>query len=78
MSLQKRHFRVEYACGFDAKSGVLTSGRDFRLDFEAPGRYFIADLPPRLVDLLRIGEAIFVVDRLVRRRRGHLVPGAGP
>ena len=74
MSLQNRHFRVEYANGFDTKSRVLTSGRDFRLDFEAPGvthgRYFIGDLSPRLVDLLRIGEAIFVVDRLVRRRRG--------
>ena len=70
MSLQHRNFRVEYANGFDAKSRVLTSGRDFRLNFEAPGRYFIGDLSPRFVDLLRIGEAIFVVDRLVRRRRG--------
>src|SRR4051794_11558024 len=75
MSLQNRYFRVEYANGFDAKNRVLTSGRDFRLEFDPPGRYFtgryfIGDLSPRIVDLLRIGEAIFVVDRHVRRRRG--------
>ncbi len=70
MSLHDRHYRVEFSSSFASKSRTLTSGHDFRLDFDAPGRYFIGDLPPRLVDLLRIGEAIFVVDRLVRRRRG--------
>ena len=75
MSLQNRHFRVEYANGFDAKIRVLTSGRDFRFDFDPPsryftGRYFIGDLPPRFARFPPIREAIFVVDRHVRRRRG--------
>ncbi len=74
MKLPQNRFRVEYAGGFGAGGGVLVSGRDFWLDLKAPGRYFFADLPPRLVDLLRVGMAVYAVDRLVRRRRGPSRP----
>jgi len=45
----------------------LVAGEDFRLDFEAPGRFFCGDLPPRLLDLMRISMATYAVDRLSRR-----------
>ncbi len=66
----RSRYRVEYAGGFAAKGGMLFSGRDFWLDFKAPGRYFFADLPPRLEDFLRIGMAIYTVDRIARRNWG--------
>ena len=67
-------YRVEYAGGFDAEGGVLLSGPDFWLDLKAPGRYFFAELPPRLEDFLRVGMAVYAVDRLVRRKRGPSRP----
>jgi hypothetical protein len=74
MRIPHNRFRVEYAGGFGAKGGVLISGRDFRLDFTSPARYVFADLPPRLVDLLRVSMAVYTVDRLVWRKRGPSRP----
>lgn len=66
---RRRPFRIEYGGDLDSQRGELIAGRDFRLGFEALWHYFYDDLPPRLVDLMRVGMAIYVVDRLVRRRR---------
>lgn len=74
MRHRQGRYRVGYAGGFDAEGGLLLSGPDFWLDLKAPGRYFFADLPPRLVDLLRVGMAVYAVDRLVRRKRGPSRP----
>jgi Queuosine biosynthesis protein QueC len=70
MRTRQGRYRVEYARGFASDGGTLLSGPDFWIDFKAPGRYFLADLPPRLEDLLRIGMAIYAVDRIVRRNWG--------
>ena len=51
--------------------GRLLSGSDFWLDSKALGRYFLADLPTRLEDLLRVSMAIYAVDRLAPRRWGE-------
>ncbi|SRR5579883_51333 len=63
-------YRAEYTADGITERRVITARREFGLDFMAPQNYFFAGLPPRLVDLLRIGETIYAVDRLVRRRRG--------
>ncbi len=70
MRPRKGRYRVEYAGGFVAGRGRLLSGSDFWLDSKELGRYFFADLPPRLEDLLRVSMAIYAVDRLAPRRWG--------
>ena len=64
-------YRVEYSAAGGVGPSVITSRQDFGLDFLDLRRFFGGDLPPRFVDLLRVGEAIFVVDRLVRRKTGR-------
>jgi hypothetical protein len=63
-----QHYRVWFSDGPDRQSKELVAGEDFRLDFEAPGRFFCGDLPPHLLDLMRVAMATYAVDRLVRRR----------
>ena len=65
---RQQRYRVWFSDGPDRQPKELVAGKDFRLDFEAPGRFFCGDLPPRLVDLMRVAMAIYAVDRLVRRR----------
>jgi 7-cyano-7-deazaguanine synthase in queuosine biosynthesis len=74
MSLRLMTYRVEYTADGDSLPAVITARREFGLDFVAPQKYFFGDLPPRFVDVLRVGEAIYVVDRLVRRRHGPSHP----
>jgi len=69
MTCQQRPFQVTYSEARRNQQGVLRLGKDFHLDFEAPRSYFIGELPPRLMDLLRISMAVFVVDRYARRNR---------
>ena len=69
MTCQQRPFQVTYSEARRNQHGVLRLGKDFHLDFEAPRSYFIGELPPRLMDLLRISMAVFVVDRYARRNR---------
>ena len=42
-----RPFRIEFAGDLDSQRGELLSGRDFRLDIDAPHRFFIGDPSPR-------------------------------
>jgi Queuosine biosynthesis protein QueC len=70
MRAENGRFQVEYAGGLANECGVLLPVPAFRLDFEAPVRYFLADLPPRLEDFLRVGMAIYAVDQIVRRGSG--------
>jgi len=53
----------------DAQSTALTAGQDFRCDIEQYEEFFGEPLPALLVDLLRVASGIYVVDRLVKRRR---------
>jgi hypothetical protein len=62
-------FWVTYADAPEFRSTDLCLGTDFFADFDRINRYFMAELSVPLADLLRIGMAIFVVDRCVRRRR---------
>ncbi len=71
MRLRMDRYRVQYAGGFAAGRDRLLSGRDFWLDSKALGRYFFADVPTRLEDLLRVSMAIYAVDRLARRCWGE-------
>ncbi len=51
----------------------LRSGIHFRLDEDRLCQGLWSDLPPRARDLTRVGMAVYVADRLVkRRRRRHL------
>ena len=74
MKRNHRPFRVEFAGDLDSQRGVLDSERDFRIEMEAPQKYFTGDLIPRCVDLLRVGMAVYLVDRLVRRGTGYHRP----
>jgi Queuosine biosynthesis protein QueC len=62
-------FQVAYADALGSEQAVLRHGKDFYLNFDAVGRYFLEGLSPLLADLLRIGMAVFVVDRRVRREQ---------
>ncbi len=52
-----------------AHSTALTAGQHFRCDIEEYEGFFGEPLPALLVDLLRIASGIYVVDRLIKRRR---------
>ena len=71
MSRRPIIYRVGYSGDGDPQVRVITAREDFGLDFLGPQKHFGGDLAPRLVDLLRIGEAIWIVDRLVRRRSNN-------
>ena len=74
MRPQDLPYRIEYSGDLDSQRGELFSGREFRLDIDAPQRFFIGDPCPRSVDMLRVGMAVYLVDRLVRRGRGKCRP----
>ena len=74
MRPQDLPYSIEYIGDLDSQRGELFSGRDFRIDIDAPQRFFIGDPSPRSVDMLRIGMAVYLVDRLVRRGRGKRRP----
>jgi 7-cyano-7-deazaguanine synthase in queuosine biosynthesis len=63
-------YHIEYEGDLASQRGHLVAGKDFQLGFEALRKYFGGDLPPRLLDLLRVAMAVYVVDRLVRRQSG--------
>jgi len=60
-------FSLWYSSGPARQDTQLTAERDFRLNHEGLGPFFSGDVPPRLVDLLRIAMAVYIVDRRVRR-----------
>lgn len=68
MSRQRNPFSVSFWTGDCAKVTRLRAGKDFHFDLDAVNSFCLGDLPRRLVDFLRIGSALYVVDRLVKRR----------
>lgn len=68
---QKFPFNVMHWTGSQEHPSNLRAGTHFHFDLDAVNRFCLDDLPPRLVDLLRIASAVYVVDRLVRRRRAN-------
>jgi 7-cyano-7-deazaguanine synthase in queuosine biosynthesis len=68
MMLQRFPFSVSFWNGSRTNTTELRLGRDFRFDFESVHSFCLEELPARLVDFLRIATAIYVVDRLARRR----------
>jgi hypothetical protein len=70
MKLPQSPYRVYFRESHQQSQRELVAGRDFRLDEAALNDYFWASLPSRVVDLLRIAMSSYVIDRLVKRRRG--------
>jgi 7-cyano-7-deazaguanine synthase in queuosine biosynthesis len=70
MKMPQSPYRVCFRAGHEESQSELVAGRDFHLDEAALNDYFWASPPTRLVDLLRIAMSSYVIDRLVRRRRG--------
>lgn len=68
---QRLPFSISYWTGTDAQEVHLRAGTHFRFDLDAVNQFSLFDIPPRLVDLLRIASAIYVVDRLVKRHSSH-------
>jgi hypothetical protein len=69
MSYEPHPFHVTYTDARGSQQNVLRSGQNFRLGLDAIARYFLVEPSLPLMDLLRIGMAVFVVDRHVRRRQ---------
>lgn len=66
--IQRLPFSVDYWTGCRDRVQRLRAGTHFQFDVDAINHFCLFDLPPRLVDFLRIASAIYVVDRLVNRR----------
>jgi len=64
---QRFPFSIDYWTGSQDHVVRLRAGTHFRFDLDAVNHFCLFDLSPRLVDLLRIASAIYVVDRLVKR-----------
>lgn len=62
-------FRIRLASSSDRQSRDLVNGVHFRLNEDRIPQTWLGHLPPLLRDLTRIGTAIYVADRLVRRPR---------
>lgn len=68
MKTQRFPFALSYWTGDSASVTTLRAGEHFRFDLDALNTFCLGDLPRHLVDLLRIASAVYVVDRLVKRR----------
>lgn len=68
MKTQRFPFSLSYWTGDRAETTTLRAGEHFRFDLDAVNNFCLGDLPRHLVDLLRIASAVYVVDRLVKRR----------
>jgi F-type H+-transporting ATPase subunit beta len=68
MKTQRFPFALSYWTGSRAEAKSLRAGEHFRFDLDAVNNFCLGDLPSHLVDLLRIASAVYVVDRLVKRR----------
>ncbi len=62
-------FSVSFQKAGQGDPFTLVADQHFRFDIEEFERFFQKPLPSRLADLLRIASAIYVVDRLARRRQ---------
>jgi len=68
MKTQRLPFDLSYWSGDRTEVRHLRAGQHFRFDLDALNSSCLGDLPRHLVDLLRIASAVYVVDRLVKRR----------
>jgi len=68
MKTQRFPFALSYWTGDPVSATALRAGEHFRFDLDALNTFCLGDLPRHLVDLLRIASAVYVVDRLVKRR----------
>jgi 7-cyano-7-deazaguanine synthase in queuosine biosynthesis len=73
MKPQTIPFAFSFWTGASVDAITLQAGKQFRIDFGAFKDFCLGDLPPEFVDLLRISSAVYIADRLVRRR-----PKKGP
>lgn len=62
-------FDVTFGRKGASKPETLTAGEDFRFDIDRIEDFFDGSMPSPLIDLLRIGMAVYLADRLVRRRQ---------
>jgi 7-cyano-7-deazaguanine synthase in queuosine biosynthesis len=68
MNKQRFPFGLSFWTGEAAEIRHLRAGGQFRFDLDALNAFCLGNLPRHLVDLLRIASAVYVVDRLVKRR----------
>ena len=73
MRSQRFPFDLSFSTSDQPDVTRLRAGEHFRFDLDALDSFCLGDLPRHLVDLLRIASAVYVVDRLVKRR-----PKGGP
>jgi len=69
MKTQRFPFALSYWTGDRTETKTLRAGEHFRFDLDAVNSFCLGDMPRHLVDLLRVASAVYVVDRLVKRRR---------
>lgn len=69
MSQQRFFYRIWYKAAPASQPIELSAEKNFRLDFKALEAYFLGDLTPHCVDLLRVAMAVYLVDRKVRRNK---------
>jgi hypothetical protein len=69
------HFRVWYSQGDCGRLRELLDGRDFRLHHRHICDFFGCNLPPRLVDLLRVAMSVYVIDRRTKRKAPDVPDG---
>lgn len=66
--MQRFPFSVSYRTNSQHSFKHLIAGKHFHFDLDSVNNFCLADLPGRLVDLLRIASGVYVVDRSVKRR----------
>lgn len=70
--VREAKFRISLADCADHRWRDLVNGVNFRLDEDRIAQVWCGYLPPFLRDLARVGTAVYVTDRLMRRpRRSH-------
>jgi 7-cyano-7-deazaguanine synthase in queuosine biosynthesis len=70
--VREAKFQISLADFVDHRWRDLTNGVNFRLDEDCIAQVWCGYLPPLLRDLTRVGAAVYVTDRLLRRpRRSH-------
>ena len=76
MTKQESTFTVQFCERHEQASREVVAGRDFHLNESSLMDFFWSVPSSRQIDLLRIAMAVYVIDRLVRRKKnaGHRWP----
>jgi hypothetical protein len=69
MITQRFPFRASFSTASKNNVVELLAGQHFRFDLDAVNSFCLGDLPAPLVDFLRIASSVYIVDRLVKRKR---------